>query len=173
MKKEFLLSTLIKFSLTSFLLFAFASCDKSAPDEGVNTAPYYNLDVTLVPVGAKAGFGENGAGFIKFRQDPDTARIITLDTWVFHLQPNHSYSLQRAVDPISSPDCASTAWLTLGLGLVPQAIQTDNKGNGHEELFRNVTSVARGTQFRIHFQIIDAISGETVLVSDCTQYTVR
>ena len=67
----------------------------------------------------------------------------------------------------------STAWLTLGLGLVPQAIVTDDKGNGHEDLFRNVSSVARGTQFRIHFQIIDAVTSETVLTSDCTQYTVR
>jgi len=173
MKKEILLKRLVNYFLIGFLLIAFGSCNKGEQDEGVNTAPYYNLDVTLLPVDSKAGFGENGAGFIKFRQDPDTARIITLDTWVFHLQPNHSYSLQRAVDPISSPTCASTSWLTLGLGLVPQAIQTDNKGNGHEELFRNITAVARGTQFRIHFQIIDATSGETVLVSDCTQYTVR
>jgi hypothetical protein len=155
------------------LLFSFVACDKNAPDDGVNTAPYYNLDVTLLPVNAKAGFGENGAGFIKFRQDPDTARIITLETWVFHLQPNHSYLLQRAVDPITSSTCTSTVWLTLGKGLVPQDIQTDAKGNGHEDLFRNVTAATRGSQFRIHFQIIDATTLETVLTSDCTQYTVR
>jgi hypothetical protein len=173
MKKRLTLLKMTGVSLCLFILVGLAGCYKDLPDEGVNTAPYYNLDVKLLPAFSKAGFGENGAGFIKFRQDPDTARIINLDTYLFHLQPHHSYLLQRAVDPISSSTCMSTAWLTLGLGLVPQAIVTDDKGNGHEDLFRNVSSVARGTQFRIHFQIIDAVTSETVLTSDCTQYTVR
>ena len=129
--------------------------------------------MTLLPVTAKTEFGEHAAGFLKFRQDKDTARIITLDTWVFNLQPKHAYSLQRAVDPITSSSCVSTAWLTLGKGLVAQAIQTDAKGNGEADLFRDVTGAARGSQFRIHFQIIDASTGETVLASDCFQYTVR
>ena len=162
-----------RFSLVlSFLIF-FIACEKSAPDEGVNVSPYYNLDVTLSSAASKAAHGDRVAGFIKFRQDPDTARIITLDTWVFHLQPNHAYQLQRAVDPIATADCISTTWLTLGAGLVAQAIQTDAKGNGMASFFRNVTGTARGTQFRIHFQIIDAVSLETVLTSDCYQYTVR
>jgi hypothetical protein len=156
-----------------FLISTSIACNKNVPDDGVNVAPYYNLDVTLFPTTSKTALGELGAGMVKFRQDPDTARIITLDTWVFHLQPNHAYQLQRAVDPISSSTCTSTVWLTLGKGLVPQSIQTDNKGNGHEDLFRNVTAVARGSQFRIHFQIVDAVTMETVLTSDCFQYTVR
>ena len=139
----------------------------------MNVAPYYNLDVALLPVNTKVDDGKNPEGFIKFRQDPDTARIITLDTWVVNLKPNHAYSLQRAVDPISTADCLSTAWLTLGKGLVAQNIQTDGRGNGVESLFRNVTAVARGTAFRIHFQIIDAVSSEVVLTSGCYQYTVR
>ncbi len=154
-------------------LIFFAACDKNMPDEGVNTAPYYNLDVTLLPVTAKSEFGEHAGGFLKFRQDPDTARIITLDTWVFNLLPNHAYALQRAVDPITTSSCVSTAWLTLGAGLVAQSIQTDARGNGEADLFRAVTAIARGTQFRIHFQIIDLATGETVLASDCFQYTVR
>lgn len=159
-------------SLLMILLFSFVACNKNVPDDCVNKAPFYNLDVALLPATTKSDFSKH-AGFLKFRQDPDTARIISLDTWVFNLQPNHSYSLQRAVDPITSADCTSTAWLTLGLGLVPQTINTDAKGNGHEELFRDLTAVARGTQFRIHFQIIDASTGETVLASDCFQFTVR
>ena len=173
MKRKTLPLRLTRYCLIPFLLFAFASCDKNAQDDGVNTAPYYNLDVTLLPPNVKSDISDHEAGFLKFRQDPDTARIITLDIWVFNLKPNHSYLLQRAVDPITSSTCASTAWLTLGKGLVPQDIPTDAKGNGHEDLFRNVTAVARGSQFRIHFQIIDATTLETVLTSDCTQYTVR
>jgi hypothetical protein len=173
MKKILLLRVRISICLVASLVVLFVACDKSVPDGGVNTPPYYNLDVVLSPITAKSGLGDQPGGFLKFRQDPDTARIITLDTWVFHLQPNHAYALQRAVDPISSPDCVSTAWLTLGKGLVPQAINTDAKGDGEADLFRDVTSVARGTQFRIHFQIIDLATGATVLTSDCTQYTVR
>jgi hypothetical protein len=170
--KSFYLEVTKCSAILSLFIF-FLACDKSAPDDGVNVSPYYNLDVTLSSAASKQGHGDRVAGFIKFRQDPDTARIITLDTWVFHLQPNHAYQLQRAVDPIATADCLSTAWLTLGAGLVPQSIQTDGKGNGTANLFRNVTAVARGTQFRIHFQVIDAVTLETVLTSDCYQYTVR
>lgn len=156
------------------LLSAFAACNKATPDEeGVNKPPYYNLDVTLLPVDAKTSRDDLSGGFLKFRQDPDTARIITLDTWLYHLQPNHAYQLQRAADPIATGSCLSTTWLTLGMGLVAQSITTDGKGNGHETLFRNITSVARGTQFWIHFQIVDAVTQATVLTSDCYQYTVR
>lgn len=172
MKKSLLL-IMNRISLFAILLFSFIACNKDVSDCGVNTAPFYNLDVTLLPGTTKTDFGDHAAGFLKFRQDPDTARIITLNTWVFNLQANHSYSLQRAVDPISSTDCTSTTWLTLGKGLVPQTIDTDAKGNGHADLFRDLTAVARGTQFRIHFQIIDATTLETVLTSDCTQFTVR
>ena len=70
-------------------------------------------------------------------------------------------------------DCTSTAWLTLGKGLVSQAIHTDDLGNGTENLFRNVPASSEGITFRIHFQIIDAVSMATLLTSDCNQYTVR
>ncbi len=173
MKKILLSRIRTSLGLVAFLLVFFVACDKNMPDEGVNTAPFYNLDVTLLPVSAKSGFGDHAGGFLKFRQDPDTARIITLDVWVVDLQPNHAYALQRAVDPITSSDCVSTTWLTLGKGLVAQAIQTDAKGNGAADLFRDITGIARGSQFRIHFQIVDLATGETVLASDCFQYTVR
>jgi len=138
------------------------------PDEIIAQAdaPSYNLNVKLN--------GESGSGFVKFRQHPDTARIINLDTWLFDLKPNHTYLLQRAVNPIADPtQCSSTAWLTLGLGLTPQAIQTDDKGNGMEPLWRDITAIPRGTEFYIHFQVIDALTSEVVLSSDCYTYTVR
>ena len=50
---------------------------------------------------------------------------------------------------------------------------TDDKGTGREDLWRDVSSVATGTTFDIHFQIIDENTSAVVLTSDCYQYTVR
>ena len=151
------------------LLISYFGCTKSIPGDD-NSQPY-NFDATLLPIDVKMNSG--AVGFLKFRQDPDTARIITLDTYISNLLPNHDYILQRAVNPIIDADCTSVAWLTLGLGLTPQTIHTDSHGNGHEKLFRDITSIARGTTFRIHFQIVDVASIVAVLASDCEQYTVR
>ena len=128
----------------------------------------YNLEVVLQGDG-------NQSGHIHFRQDRDAAKIITLTTKLHNLLPNHEYQLQRAVDPINVVDgnCSSSNWLTLGLGLTPQSILTDDKGDGEQELWRDVTAVASGATFDIHFQIIDASSKSVVLTSNCYQYTVR
>jgi hypothetical protein len=151
------------------MISVFISCEKSTPQE--NLQPY-GIDATLKPDNSKDK-SLKGFGLVKFRQDPDTARIIALDTYLYGLQPNHDYLLQRAVNPITDASCTSTVWLTLGKGLVAQAIHTNNQGDGEENLFRDVTSIARGTQFHIHFQIIDAVTLATVLSSDCYEYTVR
>ena len=167
MKGKITLSAICKATIALVLVTAFFGCKKNPPppdDSG------YNLNVMLR---GDAKTSPNGSGYMEFRQDPDTARIIDLNTWVRNLQPNHSYFLQRAVNPITDADCSSTAWLTLGLGLVPQDIQTDAHGDGHADLWRAVTSIARGTPFHIHFQIVDATTMETVLTSDCYDYTVR
>ncbi|MGN6531750.1 MAG: hypothetical protein ACTHK0_08350 [Ginsengibacter sp.] len=91
------------------------------------------------------------------------------------LIPNHEYLLQRAVDAINVVDgnCTSTAWLTFGKGLTPQSITTDADCNGEESLWRDVSAIASGSKFDIHFQIIDATSMAVVLTSDCYWYQVR
>ena len=130
--------------------------------------PSFNLEVILR--------GEGKAfGLIKFRQDVDPAKIIKLDAWVRDLAPDHNYLLQRAVDPINVVDgnCTSTSWLTLGKGLTPQSIITDDNGTGREELWRDVTAVPSGSTFDIHFRIVDAVTMAVVLTSNCYQYTVR
>ena len=98
-----------------------------------------------------------------------------MGTWVRDLEPNHEYKLQRAVDPINVIDgnCTSTSWLTLGKGLVPQTILTDDRGTGREDLWRSVAALPSGSMFDIHFRVIDAVTSEVVLTSDCYQYTVR
>lgn len=149
-------------------ILAFSSCKK---DDTYPLNPLFDLDV---PLSGKATDAGAGAGFIKFRQNPDTARIIELNTYVTKLLPNHSYVLQRAVNPVADPTgCSSTAWLTLGEGLQPKSILTDARGNGNANLWRNVTAIARGTAFHIHFRIVDAATLAPVLTSDCFDYTVR
>jgi hypothetical protein len=132
---------------------------------GKATVPY-NLNVIM--------YGKSGLGFVKFRQNADTARIINLDTWVFNLKPNHAYLLQRAVDPFSdTTSCSSTTWLTLGLGLTPRAIHTNRFGFGAAPLWRDVTAIPRGAEFYIHFQVIDSLTSKVVLTSGCNTYAVR
>src|SRR6476620_6096058 len=143
------------------------SCKKEEPKP--RHAPY-DLDAVLY----NPDKGSSGSGLIKFRQNPDTARIITLTTTVSNLSPDHAYLLQRAVNPITdSTQCSSTAWLTLGMGLQPASIHTDANGNGRADLWRDVTAAARGNQFYIHFQIIDSVTSALALTSPCYTYTVR
>ena len=136
----------------------------------------YDLDVVLHGLGGKFSLGEGKPeGFLKFRQDPDPAKIIDLDIWVKGLGANHEYQLQRAVDAINVVDgeCTSTTWLTLGKGLTAQSILTNSEGAGHEALWRDVSAVPSGSAFDIHFQVIDKATGEVVLTSDCLNYVVR
>ena len=86
--------------------------------------------------------------------------------------PSHSYYLQRATDSNVNDACSGTNWLTLGHGLVPEAITTDETGTGRADLFRSLAAVALGTQFDIHFRVIDAVTSAVVLESACYQVTV-
>jgi hypothetical protein len=137
---------------------------------GVGPAtPNFNLEAQLRPV---AGGPDNGFGLVKFRQPKDAEKIVYLDVWVRDLDPSHSYFLQRATDSNVDDDCTGTNWLTLGHGLVPNAITTDETGRGRAELFRDLAAVALGTEFDIRFRVIDAVTSAVVLESACYQYTV-
>ena len=135
---------------------------QSAPPWGPET-PHFNLEVILR--------GE-GFGLVKFRQPNDDALIILLDTWVRDLAPNTSYLLQRAVDVTVDDNCTSTSWLTLGKGLQPQSITTDANGTGREDLFRSVAAFPVGSEFDIHFRVIQEQSSAVVLTSECYQFTI-
>ena len=127
--------------------------------------PHFNLEVILR--------GENdGFGLVRFRQPNDADLIIYLDTWVRDLAPNSSYRLQRAVDLTVDGVCTSAGWLTLGRGLTPQAIVTDDRGTGRAELFRSVAAFPVGAQFDIHFRVIDDATSAVVLESGCYQFTI-
>jgi len=154
---------LISLLVIIMIAFTISSCKKS----NVEPLPdnHFNLDVVLK--------GTQGSGTIKFRQDSDTAKLITLDTEVRGLIPYHEYKLQRAVDTNIDGNCTGTAWLTLGKGLQAQSIFTDGYGKDAVHLWRSVAALAAGTMFDIHFQIIDAVTMDVVLKSDCYQYTVR
>ena len=139
---------------------------QAGPPWGPETPPF-NIEVILRDVGGGPGFGH-----VKFRQPNDADKIVYLDTWVRDLAPNHGYLLQRAVDTTLDGECTSTAWLTLGKGLAPQTITTDDRGTGRELLFRNLAALATGAQFDIHFRVIDAVTGARVLASECYRFTV-
>jgi hypothetical protein len=142
--------------------------DAVGPSWGPAT-PNFNLEVVLRPV---AGAPEGGFGLVRFRQPKDADRIVYLDTWVRDLAATHSYSLQRATDSNVNDACTGTNWLTLGEGLVPAAITTDENGTGRADLFRNLAAIPLGTQFDIHFRVIDTGTSAVVLESVCYQYTV-
>jgi hypothetical protein len=125
--------------------------------------PHFNLEVILR--------GE-GFGHVKFRQPNDAEVIVYLDTWVRGLAPNTSYVLQRAVDTTIDGDCTSTSWLTLGKGLAPQAITTDERGTGSEVLFRSLAAFPVGSRFDIQFRVINAASAAVALESGCYEFTI-
>jgi hypothetical protein len=131
--------------------------------------PNFNLEAILRPV---AGGPDPGFGLVKFRQPKDADKIVYLDVWVRGLAPNHNYYLQRATDSNVNDDCTGTNWLTLGQGLVTQAIATDEKGTGRADLFRSLAAVPLGTQLDIQFRVIDATTSAVVLESACYQFTV-
>ena len=126
-------------------------------------SPHFNLEVIL---------RGDGFGHVKFRQPNDDVLNVHLDTWVRDLAPNTSYLLQRAVDTTPDDNCTSSAWLTLGKGLVPQAITTDDTGTGREELFRSLAAFPVGSEFDIHFRVIHAETSAVVLTSECYQFTI-
>jgi hypothetical protein len=136
------------------------------PPWGPETPPF-NVEVILRDVSEGSGFGH-----VKFRQPNDSDKIIYLQTWVRGLVPSHAYQLQRAVDTTFDGMCTSAAWLTLGQGLTPQTITTDEGGSGRELLFRDVSVLRTGTQFDIHFRLVDAGTGVPVLASGCYRFTV-
>jgi hypothetical protein len=137
----------------------------SASSWGPETPPFNN-EVIL-----RDATGNGGFGLVKFRQPNDADRIVNLDTWVRDLVPNATYRLQRATDVNINDDCTGTNWLTLGKGATPQAITTDWRGTGREDLFRNLGTTAIGSTFDIHFRLIDA-GGAVVLESSCYQFVV-
>lgn len=141
------------------------SANSSSPTAGPwgPETPHFNLEVILR--------GE-GFGLVKFRQPNDDALVIHLDTWVRDLAPNTSYLLQRAVDVNVDDNCTGTGWITLGKGAQPQAITTDARGTGREELFRSVAAFPIGSEFDIHFRVISAASSAVVLTSECYQFTI-
>jgi len=165
MKRELLKGApalLAMFILLSLSSSAAAQAPESGPPWGPET-PNFNLEVILR--------GE-GFGLVKFRQPNDDARIVHLDVWLRGLAANTSYLLQRAVDTNVDDNCTSTTWLTLGKGLLPQSITMDENGTGREELFRNLGALSPGSEFDIHFRLIEEATSTVVLTSKCYQFTI-
>jgi hypothetical protein len=136
---------------------------QSGPPSWGPETPNFNLEIILR--------GE-GFGHVKFRQPNDGSLIVLLDVWLRDLAPNTSYLLQRAVDFNVDDNCTSTMWLTLGKGSQFQTITTDETGSGREELFRSLAAFPTGSEFDIHFRVIEEETSEVVLTSKCYQFTI-
>ena len=133
--------------------------------QSIGAQPPFNLEAIL---------RGDGFGLVKFRQKKDpTQNIIDLDAWVRNLLPDTNYSLQRAVDTTLDGICTGTNWLTLGQGLTPQPIVTDDSGSGRASLWRDLSSLAPGTAFDIHFRVIQNGTTNVPLHSDCYRFVVR
>jgi len=126
------------------------------------------------PFNLQAILRGEGFGLVKFRQVIDAAQnIIDLDVWVRGLQPDSSYSLQRATDTTLDDVCTGANWLTLGQGPAPQPIVTDGEGTGRASLWRDLSLLAPGTAFDIHFRVIQNGTALVALQSDCYRFVVR
>jgi hypothetical protein len=135
------------------------------PSSAASAQPPFNLEAIL---------RGDGFGHVKFRQRHDpTQNIIDLDVWVRGLTPNTSYSLQRATDSTLDGVCTGTNWLTLGKGLTPEPIVTDDSGTGRAALWRDLSFVQPGTAFDIQFRVIESGATKVVLQSDCYRFVVR
>jgi hypothetical protein len=89
------------------------------------------------------------------------------------LAPATEYLLQRAVDSTIDSSCTSEAWLTLGDGLTPKSMLTDDRGRAREAFYRDLPPALVGLVSDIHFRIVTAGSGEEVLRSGCYRYVVQ
>jgi hypothetical protein len=155
--------TLVAMTVAVLVAALFTSGAKAGPE-----TPPFNLQVILRDVSGGKGFGH-----VEFRQRNDGSKIVFLDTWLRGLAPDRSYLLQRAVDTVVDGDCTGTAWLTLGKGVDPGPITTNDRGTGREDLYRSFAMLPTGSQFDIHFRVIDAITLAPVLQSGCYRFTVR
>ena len=126
------------------------------------------------PFNLEAILRGDGFGLVKFRQNKEaTQNVIGLDVWVRDLLPDTNYNLQRAVDTTLDGLCTGTNWLTLGQGLTPQSIVTDDSGSGRASLWRDLSSLAPSTTFDIHFRVIQDGTTNVPLHSDCYRFVVR
>lgn len=135
-----------------------------APSWGPATPPFH-IEVVL-----RDQSGGNAFGLVRFRQPKDADLIVNLDTWVRDLAPNTSYRLQRAVDAALDDVCSGASWLTLGQGLTPHAIVTDDRGTGRADLWR--TLATPGNSFDIHFRVVIDGTTTVVLQSECYRFVV-
>jgi hypothetical protein len=135
---------------------------------GEPALPPFNLQAVLRDVTGGQGFG-----LVTFRQPKDEEVVIDLDVWVRSLSPNTSYSLERAVDQVLDDVCTSSGWLTLGQGLTPAAIVTDEGGTGRAELFRALPPTLLHQEFDIHFRVVPQGTTNVVLQSSCYRFIAR
>jgi hypothetical protein len=131
--------------------------------------PPFNVQAVL-----RAPDGGDAFGLVEFRQHNDGLVRIDLEAWVRDLEAWAPYHLQRAVDTVLDGSCTSEGWLTLGDGLVPKPLTTDDRGRGRETFYRDLPTAFVGQKYDIHFRVVTATTPPIeVLRSGCHQYVVQ
>ena len=126
------------------------------------------------PFNLEAILRGDGFGLVTFRQQKDsTQNVINLDAWVRDLSPSTGYSLQRATDTALDGVCTGANWLTLGKGPTAEPIVTDENGTGRAALWRDLSALAPGVAFDIHFRVIENATNHVALQSGCYRFVVR
>jgi hypothetical protein len=146
----------------------------SSVPSSASTSAVRNTNAEEPPFNLEAILRGDGFGLVEFRQAKNSSgNIINLDVSVRDLAPNSSYSLQRAVDTVLDGECTGTNWLTLGQGATPYAIETDERGTGRASLWRDLSALAPGTAFDIHFRVVQTGTTDVALESGCYRFVVR
>ena len=175
------------FAIGCVSVFAIACSDRAvnptAPTAGSNgaagvtaTESSQSPAAEQPPFNLEAILRGDGFGLVTFRQQRDsTQNIVTLDVAVRDLLANTSYSLQRATDPTLDGVCTGSNWLTLGEGSTPYSIVTDDTGTANAALWRDLSAVAPGATFDIHFRVIENGTSpvHVALQSECYRFVVR
>jgi hypothetical protein len=120
----------------------------------------------------------SGWGRVQFRQPEDGEAKLFFVTWLRELEPNASYLLQQAIDPVVDGVCTGgtanpAEWLTIGVGTKPFTITTDERGSFHAPLYRTLPRRLVGTSFDIHLRIIEEATEAVVQKSGCFQFKVN
>jgi hypothetical protein len=146
---------------------AVAAMAFAAPVSGESwgpATPNFNVEATLLPL---QGTPADGFGLVRFRQPKDADVIAYLDVSVRDIEPG-TYLVQRAVDPFVDDVCTGTNWAMPTLG----QITTDASGTGWAHLSRSLAAIPLGTEFDIHFRVVDPVTSAVILQSGCYQFVV-
>ncbi|HEY7684181.1 MAG TPA: hypothetical protein VH879_16170 [Gemmatimonadales bacterium] len=123
-----------------------------------------------IPNRAKAGPWAAFFPLLRIERPEATDATVSGDVKLRHLTPFAHYLLQWASDEAPDHACTGTTWVTVGPGVVLEAIPVDADGNGRQTLTEDIPTIPPGTVVDIQFRVIDSTTAAIALVSRCRQF---